>query len=247
MALCASCSVAICLGISERVANGHTLFNSLVFIDANGDLLGVHRKLQPTYVERAVWAQGSGATLKVWESKVGRIGGLACWEHCMNGARQALIEERLDIHAGAWPALSTLAGFEGVADAQIEALMKTQALTSQAFVVCASNYVDDTCLEWINQQLGPQELVKKGGGISFIVDPFCNLLTGPAIGGDDGDRLLVAVLNPEILGVVKVWIDGAGHYKRPEVLRFKVNSEPIWPDDEIISKGVRFTEEGGGE
>lgn len=50
--------VAICLGISERVEDGYTLFNSQVFIDRDGSILGVHRKLQPTYVERAVWAQG---------------------------------------------------------------------------------------------------------------------------------------------------------------------------------------------
>ena len=60
----------------------------------------------------------------------------------MNGARQALVTQNQHIHAGAWPALSTMAGFEAVADAQIEALMKTHALTAQVFVIAVSNYVD---------------------------------------------------------------------------------------------------------
>ncbi|KAI0136739.1 carbon-nitrogen hydrolase [Xylariales sp. AK1849] len=243
MALCAASGVSVCLGVSERVADGHTLFNSQVFIDANGDLLGVHRKLQPTYVERAVWAQGSGATLKVWESSFGRVGGLACWEHCMNGARQALIQGGQEIHAGAWPALSTMAGFEAGADAQIEALMKSHALMAQVFVVCAGNYVDEACLAWIEEHLGPQELVKKGGGISFVADPFCGFLAGPVKGGDEGDRLLVAELDPEVISAVKVWVDGAGHYKRPEVLGFQVNRQPIWNDDDIMARGVRFAQE----
>ena len=82
----------------------------------------------------------------------------------MNGARQALIQDVQHIHAGAWPALSTMVGFEASADTQIEALMKAHTLTGQVFVVCASNFVDDTCLDWMENNLGEQNLVKRGGG-----------------------------------------------------------------------------------
>lgn len=54
--------------------------------------------------------------------------GLCCWENTMNGARQALIEDEQHVHAGAWPALSTMSGFEAGADSQIEALMKAQGV-----------------------------------------------------------------------------------------------------------------------
>ena len=86
----------------------------------------------------------------------------------MNGARQALITQKEHIHAGAWPALSTMAGFEAVADAQIEGLMKAHALTAQVFVITASNYVDDSCLNWMKENLGEQDLVKAGGGWSSV-------------------------------------------------------------------------------
>lgn len=158
------------------------------------------------------------------------LGGLCCWENTMNGARQALLEQGQHVHAGAWPALSTLAGFEAVADAQIEALMKTHALTAQTFVLCASNYVDETCLRWMDAHLGPQELVKGGGGWSAVVHPFCSYLAGPVTGAPEGGeeeeeeaRLVTAELDFASLGPVKVWIDGNGHYKRPEVLEMKVN------------------------
>src|SRR5699024_3605486 len=101
--------------------------------------------LQPTYAERIVWGQGGGATLNVHHMQVGAVGGLACWEHTMNLARQAYIDQGEQIHAAAWPALSTMQGFEPVADLQIEALMRSHALTAQVFVVAASNPVDDTC------------------------------------------------------------------------------------------------------
>ncbi|KAJ7366911.1 carbon-nitrogen hydrolase [Mycena albidolilacea] len=231
--ICAACrdsGVAISLGVSERVAGGYTLFNSQVNIDTDGRILGIHRKLQPTYVERAVWAQGSGATLKTYRYRDGyNMGGLCCWENCMQLARQALAEQNEHIHAAAWPALNTMAGFEGIANSQIEALMKSHALMCQTFVICASNYVDETCLVWMENNLGQQDLVKRGGGWSSIIHPFCELLAGPQTG--ETECLVDAEINLGELAVVKVWIDAAGHYKRPEVLGLTVDKKPLWRDD----------------
>ncbi|ESZ90416.1 nitrilase [Sclerotinia borealis F-4128] len=236
MSLCASLNIAVSIGISERVEDGYTLFNSQAFIDTDGTLLGVHRKIQPTHAERTVWAQGSGHTLRVWPSTVGRIGGLACWENTMNIARQALIEQRQEIHAAAWPALSTVSGFEPVADVQIEALMKNHAFTAQVWVVCASNYVDEGTLDWMEKNLGAQDLVKKGGGWSAVIHPFCSVLAGPHTGAEE--KLVKAEINFGDLGGVKVWIDASGHYKRPGVLKLEVDKSPEWPDDEIMAKGA---------
>lgn len=230
---CRSSFVAISLGISERVEGGYTLFNSQLHIDTTGAILGVHRKLQPTYVERAVWAQGGGHTLKTWRTEGGyNLGGLCCWEHTMSGARQALIEDMQHVHAAAWPALSTMAGFEAGADAQIEALMKAHALTGQVFVVCASNYVDKTCIEWMAKNLGEQDLVKRGGGWSAVIHPFCVFLAGPHTGEEE--KLVTAEIDLKELAAVKVWVDAAGHYKRPEVLKFNFNRGAIWEDDKRI-------------
>ncbi|KAK0637027.1 carbon-nitrogen hydrolase [Bombardia bombarda] len=240
---CRAGNVAISLGVSERMTNSHTLFNSQVTIDSTGLILGVHRKLQPTYVERMVWAQGNGSTLCNFPLSLGyNLGGLACWENTMNGARQALIAGGQHIHAGAWPALSTMAGFEGVADAQIEALMKAHALTGQVFVITASNYVDETCLSWMRESLGEQGLVKAGGGWSSVLHPFCQFLAGPHTGGEE--RLVAAEVDMEQLGLVKVWIDANGHYQRPEVLKFSVDTRPVWADEKL---GEESFGKGGGD
>lgn len=236
---CRRTGVAINLGISERVAGGHTLFNSQVIVDSDGSILGVHRKLQPTYAERYVWAQGNGSSLRNWPLSLGyNLGGLACWEHTMNGARQALITQNQHIHAGAWPALSTMAGFEPVADAQIEALMKAHALTAQVFVITASNYVDETCLNWMNENLGEQDFIKLGGGWSSVLHPFCAYIAGPHTGTQE--KLVQGEVDMAQLSQVKVWIDAAGHYQRPEILQFNYDSRPHWADEKV----ARFKSRG---
>ncbi|KAJ7157172.1 carbon-nitrogen hydrolase [Mycena filopes] len=232
---CREAGVAICLGVSERIQGGFTLFNSQVNIDSNGELLGVHRKLQPTYVERAIWAQGGGATLKTYKYGDGyNLGGLCCWENCRQLARQALVEQDEHIHAASWPALSTMAGFEAVANSQIEALMKSHALMCQTFVICASNYVDETCLTWMETNLGKQDLVKRGGGWSSVIHPFCQILAGPHEG--ETERLVDAEIDLSELASVKVWIDAAGHYKRPEVLALKVDKKALWKDEAAVEE-----------
>jgi predicted amidohydrolase len=226
---CRRAGVGVVLGVSERLAGTRTCFNSQVFVDPDGALLGVHRKLQPTYAERMVWAQGGGATLSVFDSALGRVGGLVCWEHTMNLARQALIVQGQEIHAAAWPGLSTMAGFEAVADTQIDAMMKTHALTAQAFVVSAGNPVDQTCLDWMESTLGPQKHITAGGGWSAVIHPFAQYLAGPHTG--PGERLVTATIDLADLDAVKVWVDSRGHYARPEVLGLRVDQRPLWHDE----------------
>ncbi|KAK0741749.1 carbon-nitrogen hydrolase [Apiosordaria backusii] len=251
--VCRSQKIGISLGVSERMEDGYTLFNSQVLFDSTGEIVSVHRKLQPTYVERMVWGQGGGATLEVkpLEAVEGyNVGGLACWENTMNGARQALIEQNQHIHCAAWPALSTMSGFESTANAQIEALAKAHALTAQVFVLVASNYVDQQCLDWMAANFGggEQTYVKLGGGWSGVAHPFCAMLAGPVEGGENGDRLVTAEIDLADLKVVKVWIDSAGHYARPEVVRFGWDKRPLWGDEkrgEGWWNGKRGEGEGG--
>lgn len=216
--------VAVVLGMSERVAKGRTVYNAMAFIENDGRLLGIHRKLQPTYAERYVWGCGDASTLFVLESSVGRLGGLACWEHTMNLARQALVEQGLQIHAGCWPSLSTMAGFDEVADNQIEAMMRNHALTGQCFVVCASSPVGEDVLTFMGERLGPQEFMSAGGGWSALIHPFTPYLAGPHTGAEE--TLLSAEIDLDDLSDVKMWLDGAGHYARPELLWMVMDDAP---------------------
>jgi predicted amidohydrolase len=218
--------VTVVLGISERSGAGRTCYNTAVIVDHRGEVLLSHRKLQPTYAERYIWGRGDGSTLAVVPTATGRLGALACWEHTMNLARQALIEQQMEVHAGLWPGLSTLAGFTETANVQIEAMMVNHAVTGQCFVVAASSPVTAEMLDYMSDALGGQELMSAGGGWSAVIHPFGSALAGPVTGLDE--QLVIADIDLDDIADVKLWVDGTGHYARPEVLRlwFDCRAQP---------------------
>lgn len=218
---CAESKVAVIMGASERRTGSRTCFNSAIFIDHHGQLVGVHRKLKPTYAERYIWGEGDGSTLIAPELVGTRVSALCCWEHTMNLARQAVAEQQARIHAALWPGLSTLAGFATVANLQIEAMMKNHAITGQCFVVCASSPVTQQMLDWMERELGPQSLTGLGGGWTALIHPFAAVLAGPVVGVEE--QLVTADINVADVDSVKLWLDGTGHYARPDVLRLVVD------------------------
>jgi nitrilase len=205
------------IGLSERRQGGRTCYNTTAFIEKDGALLGTHRKLKPTYAERYVWGEGDGSSLRVFTANAAKIGALACWEHTMNLARQALIEQDEEIHAALWPSLSTMPGFDRLANIQIEAMMRNHALNGQCFVISASSPVSQSMLAYLDESLGAQTLLTAGGGWSAIIHPFSDIVAGPVTGEEE--QLVVATIELDDLKTVKMWVDTTGHYSRPDVLR----------------------------
>jgi nitrilase len=214
--------VTVVLGVNER--EGDTLYNTQVFISRGGELLGKHRKLQPTFAERTVWGQGDASTLSVWPTEVGRLGGLVCWEHTMNLARHALIGQGEQIHAGSWPGLSTLVGFVDSFDSQVESMSKNHAITGQCFVAVACSPVTQEMLDVMAESLGPQEFLTTGGGWSSIIKPDTTFLVEPVRGLED--QLVVGDAELAEIAAMKVFVDATGHYSRRELLQLVVDDEP---------------------
>lgn len=217
--------VSVVMGASERRVDGRTCHNSAIFITPDTGVVGVHRKLQPTYAERYIWGQGDGSTLIAPQMPPGRVSALCCWEHTMNLARQAMIELQAQIHAALWPSLSTLAGFEGLADLQIEAMMRNHAFTGGCFLVAAASPVDQGALDFLGNELGPQDFLQAGGGWSAIIHPFGPDVAGPHTGSEE--TMLVAEVDLDDIHGAKQWLDGTGHYSRPEILHMVVDRRPM--------------------
>ena len=97
--------ISIYLGIMERAKNpgGHSIYASLVYINQEGAIKSVHRKLQPTYDERLTWAPGDGNGLQVHALKQFTVGGLNCWENWMPLPRTALYGQGENLHIAVWP------------------------------------------------------------------------------------------------------------------------------------------------
>jgi len=59
--------IAVVMGVNERIDAGPgngTLYNSLLTISEQGQLVKHHRKLVPTFTERLVWGRETGAVWK---------------------------------------------------------------------------------------------------------------------------------------------------------------------------------------
>ena len=211
----AQAGTAVVMGLSERA--GGTMYNTQVFISRDGTMLGKHRKLQPTYAERMIWSQGDGSTLEVHDMAGARVGALICYEHMLNLARQALIEQDMQIHCASWPTFASSRNARATTfDQSVEVLMRAHAITGQCFVIVAQNPVTQQNVDAINDAMGPNDVLGTGGGWSAIIGPTGEFVTQPHTGLDE--KLVIAEIDLEAIRRAKVLADTAGHYSRPEVL-----------------------------
>src|SRR5574337_10215 len=218
-ASCKTHNVNIVLGISERDVG--TLYNSQVYIADTGDIVGVHRKIQPTMPERYMWGQGDGSTLKVFDMPIGRVGGLICGENSMNLARQALILQHEQIHVSSWQGLAAMKSFAEWFTPHVAALSRVHAYTAGCFLLAAQDPLTAANIAVIEAALGAQNKLKPGSGTSAIHGPMGNVL---ASCGDTDERLVVTDIDLADIGGAKMLHDSAGHSARSEILSMSVDT-----------------------
>ena len=202
--------VYVAIGVNERnvEASGTSLFNSLLFIGDDGQVLGVHRKLIPTAGERLVHAQGDGSSLTAYDTSLGRLGGLICWENYMPLARQALYNAGVHIYvAPTWdrgePWLSTLRHVAKEGRVYVIGCCSAMRLTDLPDRLAFKTGVSVSATGWVNP------------GDSVIVDPDGKVLAGPLHEQQD---ILFAEIDPQRIIGPRWQLDVAGHYSRPDVL-----------------------------
>ena len=208
----------VIVGVNERPTDYRgTLYNTLVYISRDGELMGKHRKLVPTHVERTVWGQGDGSTLRVYNTDLGTLGGLICYEHQMTLAKYSNWCRGEQVHAAVWPGRGPQ--WEGV-----QLACRQYAVEGQCFVVVACGYLDAAAVPDTFPMKDRFDWRFEGG--SAIIDPIGRYLAGPLYGKEG---ILYAELDFEFIIGVKEQIDGTGHYARPEVLSLLVNEERFAP------------------
>jgi aliphatic nitrilase len=212
----------VVVGISER--DGGTLYNTLLYFNDSGQIVGKHRKLVPTCVERTVWGRGDGSGLRLVDAPFGKLGGLICWEHSMDLARYALTSQGEQIHIAMWPAGSAVSHdpSSGVFDDLTEAAARHHAAAGQCFVINVQSCIDAATVKELGFE-GRPEMVREGGGWSAIIAPTGQILAGP---NRDKEAILHAELDLSMIASFKYVSDAAGHYARPDVLQLLVNFEP---------------------
>jgi len=209
--------IAVYLGIMERPKNrgGHSLYASLVYIDTNGVIQSVHRKLQPTYDERLTWASGDGHGLQVHQLKAFTLGGLNCWENWMPLARTALYGLGENLHIAVWPG----------SDHNTKDITRFIAKESRSFVVSVSSLMTKN------------DFPKETPHLNKILKKAPEILAngGSCIAGPDGEWIVPPVLHKEGLIIHSINFnrvleerqnfDPVGHYSRPDITKLVINRE----------------------
>jgi nitrilase len=201
-------NVFVVIGVIERL--GNTLYCTALMISPENGLVGKHRKLMPTSVERLVWGFGDGSTLDVVDSPAGRLGTVICWENYMPLLRQAMYAKGVEIYCTptaddrpSWQHSMVHIAIEG----RVFVLSACQSITKDA-------YPADYEFEF---ETG--ENVMRGG--SMIVDPLGNVLAGPVF---DEETILYADLELRKKTEAHLDMDVTGNYARPDVFSLSVDT-----------------------
>ena len=208
-------SIAVYLGCIERAADrgGQSLYASLVYIDANGQIGSVHRKLCPTYEERLVWSAGDGHGLRVHDLHGFRVGGLNCWENWMPLPRAALYAQGENVHVAVWPG-----NIRNTRD-----ITRFIARESRSYVLSVSSLMH---ADWLSDGFPHASQVKQAAsgwmadGGSCIAAPDGQWLLEPQA---ETEGLFSAELDMDMIRRERQNFDPAGHYSRPDVTRLEVD------------------------
>jgi nitrilase len=222
--LCASAKKAgldVVIGVAERdPRTTGTVYCTLLFISSEGQILGRHRKIKPTFHERSVWSDGDAVGLRTYQRPYARLSGLNCWEHNMMLPGYALAAEGTEVHVAAWPGKELDAPPPSPSPFTTRQLVLSRAFASQAasYVIAVGGV---RTLEHTPDQY--KELsISEYTGDSFIIDPRGEIVAQAG----KGETILVAEGSRDVILAAKAMCDIAGHYSRPDLLKLSVNREP---------------------
>jgi len=209
-AAAAEAGAYIAIGVNE--IDGGTLYNTLLYLGPDGDLLGRHRKLMPTGGERTIWGMGDGSTLDVVPTPFGVVGGLICWENYMPLARAAMYAQGVDIYlAPTWDNsdtwLATLRHIAKEGGCYVLGIAPVLRATDVPTELRGDAYGDE--LDWMSR------------GLSAIIAPGGDIIAGPLA---EQEGILYAAIDPELAQAQRRHFDPIGHYSRPDVFNLHVDT-----------------------
>jgi len=200
--------------------------NSLKIPSSDTEILG-----DPTHGERMVWGMGDISDVRVFDTEIGTIGGVVCYEHHMTLLKAAMAALGEEIHCAVWPGWWVMKKHPGAKKryrsgedsphfCDIEHAIREYAFETQTFVISVSQYIPDDLLPKDCSDFN----IAAGG--AFIVNPAGVYLQEPVF---DKETIIYAELDADDRRHTKAYFDALGHYARWDVLRLELRGEPLEP------------------
>ena len=242
----------VILGCNELDSRpgSYSVYNTLLYLTPEGTILGKHRKVMPTYVERLYHGLGDGSDLEVYETAIGRIGGLICFENHMPLIKAVMMTQGQHIHAAVWPGHwrggtageSMNLACTDINKCDVTPATRDYAVDAQCFVVSANllltieDIPDDfpfkNRINYVGEGQGNFVCFCCGG--SHIVNPFSEFIAGPVFGEE---TILYADCDFSLIKAAKVQIDVMGHYQRWDIAKIQLNLKKTEP----FSSEIKFS------
>ncbi|NOZ45360.1 MAG: carbon-nitrogen hydrolase family protein [Chlorobi bacterium] len=206
-------NVYLVIGATEKENNTGSLYCSMLYISPIDGLMGVHRKIKPTGTERVIWSEASGESLITTQTRIGKIGGLICWENYMPLARMSMYKQGVEIYVAP------------TADARKNwtSTMKHIALEGRCFVLGCNQFFTKSMYPEQYQHLIKEEPETMCAGGSVIVSPFGDIIAGPLF---DQPGAVIAEIDTDEIIKSKLDFDVTGHYSRNDIFNLKIANQP---------------------
>ncbi|MBC7569538.1 MAG: nitrilase, partial [Spirosoma sp.] len=167
----------------------------------------------PTGTERLIWAEAAGDSLVSFQTEIGKLGGLICWENYMPLARMAMYQQGVELYLA--PTADSRESWT--------ATLRHIALEGRCFVLGCNQFFTKAMYPEPYQKLVLDEPGVLCSGGSVIVSPMGEVLAGPLFGEAGA---VMAELDLAQTVASKLDFDVMGHYARPDIFGFTVRDQP---------------------
>ena len=217
-------NIHIVIGINERGDSYGEIYNTNLIIDNNGNLIGKHRKLVPTWAEKLTWTSGDGSSLKVHNTEIGPIGTLACGENTNTLARFTLLSQGELIHIANYISLPVAPPDYDMAEA-IKIRAAAHSFEGKLFTIVSCSTISQQIKDALRADVPNVDelLTRKSSAFSGFIGPNGAVIGTPLI---DEEGMIYADIDLEKCIQPKQMHDILGHYNRFDIFDLRVNTAP---------------------
>ncbi len=214
----------IVIGINERGDSFGEIYNTNLIIDNNGNVIGKHRKLVPTWAEKLTWTSGDGSSLKVYNTSVGPVGTLACGENTNTLARFTLLSQGELIHIANYISLPVAPPDYDMAEA-IKIRAAAHSFEGKLFTIVSCSTISQEIKDALRADVPniDELLDRKNSAFSGFIGPNGAVIGSPLI---DEEGIVYADIDLSKCIQPKQMHDILGHYNRFDIFDLRVNIAP---------------------